>query len=69
MRQFFTENNDRLSMKRLCGFICTVTLCGKLIHTPTESLVYLVGGLAAAALGFTTAEKIFKKDKIETNEA
>ena len=62
MRQFFTEDSNRLSMKRLCGFICTISICGKLIHTPTESLVYLVAGLAAAALGLTTAEKIFKKD-------
>ena len=61
MRQFFKENNDRLSMKRLCGFICTIALAIKLIHTPTESLVYVVGALAAAALGFTTAEKIWKK--------
>jgi len=62
MRQFFTEDSNRLSMKRLCGFICTIAICGKLLHTPTESLVYLVAGLAAAALGLTTAEKIFKKD-------
>jgi hypothetical protein len=62
MRQFFTEDSNRLSMKRLCGFICTISICGKLIHTPTDSLVYLVAGLAAAALGLTTAEKIFKKD-------
>jgi len=62
MRQFFCEDGGNLSMKRLCGFICTISICGKLIHTPTESLVYLVAGLAAAALGLTTAEKIFKKD-------
>jgi hypothetical protein len=61
MRQFFTDESGSLSMKRLVGFICALVLCGKLIHTPTESLVYLVGCLAAAALGLTTAEKIFKK--------
>ncbi len=63
MKQFFTENNDRLSMKRLCGFACTVALCIKVIHTPTDALVYTLGGIAAAALGFTTAEKIFKKNE------
>ena len=61
MKQFFTESNDRLSMKRLCGFIVTLTLCGKLLHTPTDALVYALGALATAALGLTTAEKIFKK--------
>jgi hypothetical protein len=61
MRQFFTESNDRFSMKRLCGFIATLSLCGKLIHTPTDALVYAVGGLAMASLGLTAAEKIFKK--------
>lgn len=61
MKQFFTENNDRLSMKRLCGFIATICLCAKLLHTPTDALVYAIGGLAMAALGLTAAEKIFKK--------
>ena len=63
MKQFFTESNDRLSMKRLCGFISTICLCGKLLHTPTDALVYVIGGLATATLGLTTAEKIFKKDE------
>ena len=63
MKQFFTENNDRLSMKRLCGFACTIALCIKVVHAPTDVLVYTVGGIAAAALGFTTAEKIFKKNE------
>ncbi len=63
MKQFFTENNNRLSMKRLCGFACTIALCIKVIHAPTDALIYTVGGIAAAALGFTTAEKIFKKNE------
>lgn len=61
MRQFFSEKDGELSMKRLIGFICALALCIKLIHEPTESLIIMVGGLAGAALGFTTAEKIFKK--------
>lgn len=60
MRQFFTEDNNRLSMKRLCGFICTISLCAGLIRTPTEALVYSVAALGSACLGFTAAEKIFK---------
>ena len=42
MKQFFTENNDRLSMKRLCGFACTIALCIKVIHAPTDALIYTV---------------------------
>ena len=48
MKQFFTENNDRLSMKRLCGFACTIALCIKVVHAPTDALIYTVGGIAAA---------------------
>jgi len=62
MRQFFCEDGGNLSMKRLCGLLCTLSLCIKLIHQPSEALVYSVATLAAAALGLTTAEKIFKKD-------
>jgi hypothetical protein len=68
MRQFFTEDNDRLSMKRLCGFICVVILVVTMYHNsfyetePSEALVYAVGSLAFGCLGLTSAEKIFKKD-------
>jgi hypothetical protein len=62
MRQFFCEDGGTLSMKRLCGFICTLALCIKLINNPTEALVYSVATLAATALGLTAAEKIWKKD-------
>ena len=63
MKQFFCEDNGNLSMKRLCGLICTLSLCIKLINNPTEALVYSVATLAAAALGLTTAEKIWKKNE------
>lgn len=63
MKQFFTEDSGRLSMKRLCGLIATLSLCGKLLHQPTEALVYSVATLAMTALGLTTAEKIFKKNE------
>jgi hypothetical protein len=61
MKQFFFDENGHYSMKRLTGFLCTVALCVKLIHTPTEALVYSVAALAGAAFGYTMAEKIFKK--------
>jgi hypothetical protein len=62
MKQFFTEDNGRLSMKRLCGFLSTISLCAALIKNPTEALVVSLASLGAACLGFTAAEKIFKKD-------
>jgi hypothetical protein len=62
MKQFFTEENGRLSMKRLCGFLSTISLCAALIKSPTEALVVSLASLGAACLGFTAAEKIFKKD-------
>jgi hypothetical protein len=61
MRQFFTEDNDRLSMKRLCGFICTICLCVELFHRGGDTLVTSIAFISAGYLGLTTAEKIFKK--------
>ena len=71
MKQFFTEDNGRFSMKRLCGLMCVVALCVTMYHNsfselnkaPSEALVYAVAGLAAACLGLTAAEKIWKKEE------
>ena len=35
---------------------------------PSDALVYTVGSLAFASLGLTSAEKIFKKPTIDSNE-
>ncbi len=32
MKQFFTEDNGRLSMKRLCGLLCVIALCVTMYH-------------------------------------
>ena len=61
MKQFFAESDGELSMKRLCGFICVVALAITLIHKPSETVIISVATLAGAALGLTSAEKIFKK--------
>ena len=71
MKQFFCEDNGTLSMKRLCGLMCVVSLCvtmyhnsfGELNKAPSEALVYAVSALAFGCLGLTTAEKIFKKNE------
>jgi hypothetical protein len=61
MRQFFTEDNNRLSMKRLCAFIGTLSLSANLLLVPTEASIYAITFIVSSALGFTSAEKIFKK--------
>jgi len=61
MRQFFTEESNRLSMKRLCAFVGTLSICATMIAKPTEVAIYSVTFLVSSALGFAFAEKIFKK--------
>ena len=69
MKEFFTEENGRLSMKRLVGFIASLSLCTTMIAKPLEYTVYSVCFLASSALGFTTMEKIFKRKEDGTKEA
>jgi hypothetical protein len=74
MKQFFTEDNGRLSMKRLCGLLCVISLCITMYHNsfsdehtaPATILVESVALLAFGCLGLTTVEKVFKKDKNES---
>ena len=69
MKQFFTEDNGRLSMKRLCGLLCVISLCITMYHNsfsdehtaPATILVESVALLAFGCLGLTTVEKVFKK--------
>jgi len=61
MRQFFTEENDRLSMKRFCAFIGTISLCIVMLKSMSDESVYAVTFIVSSALGFTSVEKIFKK--------
>lgn len=73
MKQFFCEDNGRLSMKRLCGLMCVLALCVTMYHNsfsteniaPSPILVESVALLAFGCLGLTTAEKIFKKNSNE----
>jgi hypothetical protein len=69
MKEFFTEDNGRLSMKRLCGLLCVISLCVTMYHNsfsdehtaPSTILVESVALLAFGCLGLTTVEKVFKK--------
>lgn len=70
MKQFFQEDNGRFSMKRLCGLLCTISLCATMYHNsfsdehtaPSPILVESVALLAFGCLGLTSVEKIFKKN-------
>jgi hypothetical protein len=69
MRQFFCDESGQLSMKRICGLLCVVTLCVTMYHNsfsvehiaPSAILVESVALLAFGCLGLTSVEKIFKK--------
>ncbi len=61
MRQFFTEDSNRLSMKRLCAIIGTLSLCATMITKPNDASIFAVTFIVGSALGFSSAEKIFKK--------
>ena len=61
MRQFFTEESNRLSMKRLCAIIGTMSLCATMIAKPNDASIFAVTFIVSSALGFSYAEKIFKK--------
>lgn len=70
----FVSENGQASSKRLVGVACAGFLCWTLYanHTentePSEALVYSVASLAFAALGLTSAEKIFKKPTDENKD-
>ena len=78
MKQFikslFSDENGVISMKRLCGLMCTVALCvtlyvhslGQAHNAPSSILIESVALLAFGALGLSSVEK-FKKD--ENNES
>lgn len=71
----FLSENGEASSKRLVGVGSAAFLCYTLFanhnvqHEPSEALVYAVATLSAAALGLTSAEKIFKKDTQTTPKA
>ena len=75
MKQFFCDETGQLSMKRVCGLLCTVALCVTMYHNsfsnehtaPSSILVESVALLAFGCLGLTAVEKIFK-NKNNNNE-
>jgi hypothetical protein len=71
----FLSENGQASSKRLVGVGCAAFLCWTMYsnhtteHEPSEALVYSVASLAFASLGLTSAERIFKKEKVEETKS
>ena len=65
----FSDENGNISMKRLCGLLCTVALCVTMYHNsfspaeeaPSPILVDSVALLAFGCLGLSSIDKIWGK--------
>ena len=65
MKEFFCDETGKLSMKRICGLLCTIALCVTMYvnsfapadHQPAPILVEVVGALAFGCLGLSTFDK------------
>lgn len=70
MKEFFKDENGRLSSKRLAGLLCVLALVVSLIANtfshesikPSEALVNAVAMFAFGALSLTSVDK-FKKNE------
>jgi hypothetical protein len=76
MKQFFIDETGKLSMKRVCGLLCTLALCVTMYHNsfspvdqaPSNILVEAVAALAFGCLGLSTVDKVFGKKDNKTQE-
>jgi hypothetical protein len=76
MKQFFIDETGKLSMKRVCGLLCTLALCVTMYHNsfspvdqaPSNVLVEAVAALAFGCLGLSTVDKVFGKKENKTQE-
>ena len=75
IRSLFSDENGVVSMKRLCGLLCTLTLCAVLYQNcftekpviPSIPLVDSVALLAFGCLGLSSVDKFWGKRRT-TNE-
>jgi len=67
MKQLFFDETGKISMKRLCGLLCTIALCATMYHNsfseahiaPSPILVNAVALLAFGYLGLSSVDKIW----------
>jgi hypothetical protein len=72
----FSDEHGNISMKRLCGFLCTIALCVTMYHNsfspeeqaPSPVLVDAVALLAFGCLGLSSIDKIFGKKSTNTDD-
>ena len=72
----FSDAHGNISMKRLCGLLCTVALCVTLYinsfslegHTPSPVLVDSVALLAFGCIGLSSVDKIWGKNPNNTDK-
>ena len=76
IRSLFSDENGVVSMKRLCGLICTITLCATLYENsftdehiaPSTPIVDAVAMLAFGCLGLSSVDKIWGKKPTNTDD-
>jgi len=75
IKSLFSDEHGNVSMKRLCGLFCTITLCVTLYANsfteehvaPSTPLVDAVALLAFGCLGLSSVDKIFGKKPNDNN--
>ena len=76
MKPLFFDETGKISMKRLCGLLCTLALCITMYHNsfseahvaPSSILVESVALLAFGYLGLSSVDKIWGKKTNKTEE-
>ena len=76
LASLFSDENGNISMKRLCGLLCTIALCVTMYHNsfapaeqaPSPVLVDSVALLAFGCLGLSSIDKIWGKKPNNTDE-
>jgi hypothetical protein len=76
IRSLFADENGVVSMKRLCGLLCTISLCTTLYtnsftedhFAPAPTLVDAVALLAFGCLGLSSVDKIWGKKNEKKDE-
>ena len=71
MKQLFFDETGKVSMKRLCGLLCTLALCVTMYHNsfseahiaPSNILVESVALLAFGCLGLSSVDKFTANKK------
>lgn len=71
MREIFTDENGRLSSKRIAGMICIIALIISLVANtfshetikPSDTLVNAIALFSFGAFGLTSLDKYTKNDK------